>query len=159
MVRSGEENQGHFIEIQALDLGSIPIARSINPDGSVDLTRLSSLNSIKTRPVLDGGWTVVGRYWTQLDGQFSLEPLLLEQTVNELSAGGMAQTLDCLAEGCGFDPHRRYQSSHSLQRTCKFREAAKGSNKSEERRRVGHETHGTDGEPTTYPTPWRFIRS
>jgi len=59
MVRSGEENQGHFIEIQALDLGSIPIARSINPDGSVDLTRLSSLNSIKTRPVLDGGWTVL----------------------------------------------------------------------------------------------------
>jgi hypothetical protein len=47
-----------------------------------------------------------------LDGQFSLESLLLEQTVNELSAGGMAQTLDCLAEGRGFDPYRliRYPS-------------------------------------------------
>src|SRR6266404_2612267 len=44
---------------QASDVGSIPIARSINPDDSVDLTRLSSLNSIKTRPVLDGGWTVL----------------------------------------------------------------------------------------------------
>ena len=40
-------------------MGSIPIARSINPDDSVDLTRLSSLNSLKTRPVLDGGWTVL----------------------------------------------------------------------------------------------------
>ena len=52
---------------------------------------------------------MVGRYWTQLDGQFSLESLLLDQTVNELSAGGMAQTLDCLAEGREFDPHRPYQ--------------------------------------------------
>jgi hypothetical protein len=72
---------------------------------------------------------VVGRYWTQLDGQFSLESLLLEQTVNELSAGGMAQTLDCLAEGRWFDPHRPYQLSLSISRTCKIREAAKGSNK------------------------------
>jgi hypothetical protein len=43
-----------------------------------------------------------------LDGQFSLESLLLKQTVNELSPGGMAQTLDCLAEGRGFDPRRPY---------------------------------------------------
>ena len=38
--------------------GSIPIARSINPDDSVDLTRLSYLNSTKKRLVLDGSWTV-----------------------------------------------------------------------------------------------------
>src|SRR5258707_11739658 len=31
----------------------------MNPDDSVDLTRLSSLNSIKTRPVLAGSWTVL----------------------------------------------------------------------------------------------------
>src|SRR5260370_23407484 len=37
---------------------SIPIARSINPDDSVDLTRLSSLNSTKHRCVLGGSWTV-----------------------------------------------------------------------------------------------------
>src|SRR5260370_30441160 len=43
---------------QASDVGSIPIARSINPDDSVDLTRLSSLNSTKKRCVLDGSWTV-----------------------------------------------------------------------------------------------------
>ena len=84
-------------------MGSIPIARSINPDDSVDLTRLSSLNSIKTRPVLDGGWTVLD----SIGRSVFTESLLLEQTVNELSAGGMAQTLDCLAEGRGFDPHRR----------------------------------------------------
>ena len=40
-------------------MGSIPIARSINPDDSVDLTRLSSLNSTKNRLVLDGSWTVI----------------------------------------------------------------------------------------------------
>ena len=40
-------------------LGSIPIARSINPDDSVDLTRLSYLNSTKNRRVLDGSWTVL----------------------------------------------------------------------------------------------------
>src|SRR5260370_42641226 len=43
---------------QASDVGSIPIARSRNPDDSVDLTRLSSLNSTKKRCVLDGSWTV-----------------------------------------------------------------------------------------------------
>ncbi len=48
-----------FKTSQAPDVGSIPIVRSINPDDSVDLTRLSTLNSIKTRPVLDGGWTVL----------------------------------------------------------------------------------------------------
>jgi len=62
-----------------------------------------------------------------LDGQFSLESLLLQQTVSELSAARMAQTLDCLVEGRGFDPHRPYQLSHSLQRTCEKHEAAKGS--------------------------------
>jgi len=42
---------------QASDVGSIPIARSINPDDSVDLTRLSSLISTINWPVLDGVWT------------------------------------------------------------------------------------------------------
>jgi hypothetical protein len=41
-----------------MDLSSIPIARSINPDGPVDLTRLSCLNSPENNQVLDGGWTV-----------------------------------------------------------------------------------------------------
>src|SRR6266480_4218360 len=36
--------------------------------------------------------------------------------------------------GDWFDPHRPYQPSHLLQRTCQFREAAKGSNKREDRR-------------------------
>src|SRR6202795_852298 len=40
----------------------------------------------------------------------------------------------------GFDPHRPYQPSHSLHRTCDFREAAKGSNKSDGRRLVADET-------------------
>ena len=40
-------------------VGSIPIARSINPDDTVDLTRLSYLNSTKKRLVLDGSWTVL----------------------------------------------------------------------------------------------------
>src|SRR6266849_8649111 len=52
---------------QISDVGSIPIARSINPDDSVDLTRLSSLNWTKKRHVLDG----VGRYSTQLDGRIN----------------------------------------------------------------------------------------
>jgi len=43
---------------QASDVGSIPIARSINPDDSVDLTRLSYLNATKESLVLDGSWTV-----------------------------------------------------------------------------------------------------
>jgi hypothetical protein len=43
---------------QTSDVGSIPIARSINPDDSVDLARLSSLNWTRTWPVLDGVWTV-----------------------------------------------------------------------------------------------------
>jgi len=41
------------------NVGSIPIARPTNPDDSVDLTRLSSLNSTKIWPVLDGVWTVL----------------------------------------------------------------------------------------------------
>jgi hypothetical protein len=45
-----------------------------------------------------------------------------------------------------FDPHRPYQ--FSLYRTCKIREAAKGSNKSEERRQAADETCGPDGKPT-----------
>ena len=40
-------------------MGSIPIARSINPDDSVDLTRLSYLNSTKKLLVLNGSWTVL----------------------------------------------------------------------------------------------------
>jgi hypothetical protein len=44
---------------QVSDVGSIPIARSINPDDSVDLTRLSYLNSSKNRLVLDGSWTAL----------------------------------------------------------------------------------------------------
>src|SRR5467141_1305661 len=48
-----------FQASQASDVGSIPIARSMNPDDSVDLTRLSYLNSIKKRRILDGSWTVL----------------------------------------------------------------------------------------------------
>jgi hypothetical protein len=44
---------------QASDVGSIPIARSINPDDSVDLTRLSYLNTARNYPILDGSWTVL----------------------------------------------------------------------------------------------------
>src|SRR5260370_17178796 len=44
---------------QSSEVGSIPIARSINPDDSVDLTRLSPLNSARNRPILDGSWTVL----------------------------------------------------------------------------------------------------
>jgi hypothetical protein len=50
-----------------------------------------------------------------------------------------------------FDPHRPYQLSHSLHRTCDFREAAKGSNKSEARRQIACESRGTDGKPTKSP--------
>jgi len=55
-----------------------------------------------------------------------------------------------------FDPHRPYQLSHSLYRTCDFREAAKGSNKSEARRQIAGEARGTDGEPTKSPHPTAF---
>jgi hypothetical protein len=48
-----------LVDSQTSDVGSIPIARSINPDDSVDLTRLSSLNWTKNRLVLDGSWTVL----------------------------------------------------------------------------------------------------
>src|SRR6266852_1072837 len=95
---------------QISDVGSIPIARSINPDDSVDLTRLSSLNSTEKWPVLDGVWTVlmsIGR------SVFSDILCCLNQTPNELSPVGLAQgrTLDWKAEGWGFDPHRPYQKS------------------------------------------------
>ena len=46
----------YVLSICACD--AIPIARSINTD-SVDLTRLSYLNSTKKRLVLDGSWTVL----------------------------------------------------------------------------------------------------
>ena len=36
---------------------SIPIARSINPDDSVDLTRLSYLHRLQNWLILDGSWT------------------------------------------------------------------------------------------------------
>jgi hypothetical protein len=55
-----------------------------------------------------------------------------------------------------FDPHRPYQSSYSLQRTCEFREAAKGSNKSEARRQIAGESRGTDGKPTKSLHPTAF---
>ena len=42
---------------QASDVGSIPIARSINPDDSTALTRLGSWKSPKRLRVLDGRWT------------------------------------------------------------------------------------------------------
>src|SRR5260370_23259400 len=58
-VSRANYSEHQFLASQSSDVGSIPIARSINPDDSVDLTRLSSLNSIKPRPVLDGGWTVL----------------------------------------------------------------------------------------------------
>ena len=48
-----------------------------------------------------------------------------------------------------FDPHRPYQVSHSLPRTCEFHEAAKGRNKNPGR--VGDRELnpcGTDGKPT-----------
>ena len=54
-----EKGIGKFKTSQASDVGSIPIARSINSDDSVDLTRLSPLNSTKKRRVLDGSWTVL----------------------------------------------------------------------------------------------------
>lgn len=38
---------------------SIPIARSIDPDDSGDLARLSYLNPTQRRLVLDGVWTVL----------------------------------------------------------------------------------------------------
>src|ERR1700736_6036119 len=43
------------MRLRIVGCNSIPIARSINPDDSVDLTRLSSL---KKRRVLDGSWRV-----------------------------------------------------------------------------------------------------
>src|SRR6266446_450471 len=58
--------------------------------------------------------------------------------------------------GFEFNPHRPYQLSHSLQRTCQFREAAKGSNKREDRRPAAHESCGTDGKPTNYPRTGAF---
>ena len=57
--------------------------------------------------------------------------------------------------GC-FDPHRPYQLSHSLHRTCDIREAAKGSNKSEKRRRLTQNTRGTDGAPSNRLMRWLF---
>ncbi len=50
-------------------MGSIPIARSMNPDDSVDLTRLSYLNSIKKRRILDGSWTVLDSIGRSLLGR------------------------------------------------------------------------------------------
>jgi hypothetical protein len=58
---------------------------------------------------------------------------------------------DSTASGHGFDPHRPYQISYSFQRTWEFREAANGSNNSEESWQVGNETCGTDGKPTISP--------
>jgi hypothetical protein len=46
---------------QSSEVGSIPIARSIKADDSVDLTRLGYLNPTKKRLVLDGSWTVTAR--------------------------------------------------------------------------------------------------
>src|SRR5216683_4601694 len=59
---------------QASDVGSIPIARSINHDDSIDLTRLSYLNSIKKRRILDGSWTVLDSIGRSLLGQIVEEP-------------------------------------------------------------------------------------
>src|ERR1700730_10435641 len=42
---------------QASDVGSIPIARSINPDDSIVLTPLTYQNPPEKRPVLDCSWT------------------------------------------------------------------------------------------------------
>src|SRR5580704_4318928 len=42
---------------QASDVGSIPIARSRNPDDSTTLTRLGAWKSPKRLRVLDGRWT------------------------------------------------------------------------------------------------------
>jgi hypothetical protein len=50
-----------------------------------------------------------------------------------------------------FDPHRPYQFSHSLYRACDFREAAKGSNKSEAPLQIAGESRGTEGNPTESP--------
>jgi hypothetical protein len=57
LTKDESSNPDHLS--QASEVGSIPIARSINPDDSVDLTRLSYLNSTKKRLVLDGSWTVI----------------------------------------------------------------------------------------------------
>ena len=68
-----------------------------------------------------------------------------------------ATLLKCLpSSGHGFDPHRPYQVSHSLYRTCDFREAAKGRNKSEARRQIAGESRGTDGKPTKLPHSTAF---
>jgi hypothetical protein len=71
----GREGNRSVQNSQASDVGSIPIARSINPDDSVDLTRLSSLNWTKNRLVLDGSWTVlksIGRGYFAIE----LEPMV-----------------------------------------------------------------------------------
>ena len=51
---------------QASDVGSIPIARSINPDDSVDLTPLGC----GIRPENSPFWRVVGGSSSQLEGKF-----------------------------------------------------------------------------------------
>jgi hypothetical protein len=59
-----------FLASQASDVGSIPIARSINPDESISLTRLSCSNSAQKWTVLDGSWTEVcpiGRKFARSD--------------------------------------------------------------------------------------------
>jgi hypothetical protein len=42
---------------QASDVGSIPIARSKNPDETIGLARLSYRNFPQKSPVLDARWT------------------------------------------------------------------------------------------------------
>jgi hypothetical protein len=67
-------------------LSSIPIARSINPDDSVDLSRLSFLNS-----ALDGSWTVcnpIGR-------------LILTDYIVPVPAGPQAESYRSVAEAVG----------------------------------------------------------
>ena len=57
-----------LVDSQTSDVDSTPIARSINPDDSVHLTRLSSLNSTQNPTVLDGtfGSSSVVVFTTQL---------------------------------------------------------------------------------------------
>jgi hypothetical protein len=64
---------------------SIPIARSINPDDSVDLIRLSQLKPTKKRLVLDGSWTVlrsIGR-WLLSQSSSAAGTALLEHFDNK----------------------------------------------------------------------------
>ena len=61
---------------------------------------------------------------------------------------GCTTKLLCFHIAGGFDPHRPYQLSLSLHRTCEIREAAKGSIKKNIESAGEPKPRGTDGKPT-----------